>query len=207
MRRLQPVIWSKGTFLAPQHLQIQDRFLESALQFRLEALNFRPWGFLTLQIDQEALAAGNLVVAHASGIFPDGLVFDIPDSDAPPSPKPLAQYFEAEEESVDFCLAIPAYWERGLNISSGPGSADTRYLAEVTTVRDETVAGTEKPLQVARKNFRFLAESEVRKGMPALKIARVVRTEAGTFELDMRDRKSTRLNSSHTDISRMPSSA
>ena len=27
MRQLEPVIWTKGTFLNPQHLQIQDRFL------------------------------------------------------------------------------------------------------------------------------------------------------------------------------------
>ena len=33
MRQLQPVIWSKGTFLTPQHLQTRDRFLESVLQF------------------------------------------------------------------------------------------------------------------------------------------------------------------------------
>ena len=39
MKRLQPVIWTKGTFLTPQHLQLQDRFLEDTLQFRLEALN------------------------------------------------------------------------------------------------------------------------------------------------------------------------
>ena len=36
MKRLQPVIWTKGTFLTPQHLQLQDRFLEDTLQFRLE---------------------------------------------------------------------------------------------------------------------------------------------------------------------------
>jgi len=31
MRQLQPIIWSKGTFLTPQHLQTRDRFLESVL--------------------------------------------------------------------------------------------------------------------------------------------------------------------------------
>src|ERR1700756_5529264 len=45
MRRLQPVIWSKGTFLTPQHLQLQDRFIEDSLQFRLEALRYCAWGF------------------------------------------------------------------------------------------------------------------------------------------------------------------
>ncbi|MGI9074460.1 MAG: type VI secretion system baseplate subunit TssK, partial [Bryobacteraceae bacterium] len=59
MKRLQPVIWSKGTALAPQHLQIQDRFIENSLHFQIDALNFRPWGFQTLRIDQEAMAGGN----------------------------------------------------------------------------------------------------------------------------------------------------
>jgi hypothetical protein len=59
MRILQPVIWAKGTFLlSPQHLQVQDRFVESVLQFRMEALQFRPWGFSRLRINQEALASG-----------------------------------------------------------------------------------------------------------------------------------------------------
>ena len=39
MKRLQPVIWSKGTFLSPQHLQLQDRFLENLLQFHLDSLD------------------------------------------------------------------------------------------------------------------------------------------------------------------------
>ena len=52
MKQLEPVIWTKGTFLSPQHLQIQDRFLENYLRFQLEALSFRPWGFQRLQIEQ-----------------------------------------------------------------------------------------------------------------------------------------------------------
>src|SRR6185312_3467464 len=67
MTRLKPVIWTKGTFLSPQHLQIQDRFLEDVLHFQLDALSFRPWGFRSLQIGQEALAAGLFSIAAASG--------------------------------------------------------------------------------------------------------------------------------------------
>jgi type VI secretion system protein ImpJ len=43
MKLSQSVIWSKGTFLTPQHLQAQDRFIENQLQFQIDALNFRPW--------------------------------------------------------------------------------------------------------------------------------------------------------------------
>ena len=96
MPRLEPVIWTKGTFLNPQHLQSQDRFLEETLQFDLQALEFRPWGFRHLRIDQAALAAGTLVVSEAAGIFPDGLLFDIPESDPAPAAKPLAEHFDAE---------------------------------------------------------------------------------------------------------------
>ena len=48
MKRLQPVIWMKGTFLSPQHLQAQDRFIESSLEFRMESLTGNPWGFVIL---------------------------------------------------------------------------------------------------------------------------------------------------------------
>ena len=51
MKGLQPVIWSKGTFLTPQHLQAQDRFIENTLRFQMEALSFRPWGFESLELD------------------------------------------------------------------------------------------------------------------------------------------------------------
>ena len=81
MKRLQPVIWTKGAFLSPQHLQAQDRFLENLLQFQLESLSFRPWGFRSVQIGQEGLAGGVFGISSASGIMPDGLLFDIPGSD------------------------------------------------------------------------------------------------------------------------------
>src|SRR5260370_16618998 len=107
MRQLQPVIWSKGTFLTPQHLQTRDRFLESVLQFRLDALNFCPWGLHELPIDQEALAGGNIALPRAVGIFSDGLPFDIPDSYHAPAPKPPAPYFYDHQTSPDTYLPIP----------------------------------------------------------------------------------------------------
>ena len=107
MRILQPVIWSKGTFLSPQHMQIQDRFTESVLQFRLEALQFRPWGFSRLKINQEALASGRLAIHETSGLFPDGLPFDIPNSDPAPPAKALAGYFEPGQTSLEKLVRLP----------------------------------------------------------------------------------------------------
>ena len=186
MKRLEPVIWTKGTFLTPQHLQIQDRFLENVLHFELEALSFRPWGLRRFQINQELLAAGTFSLSIASGIFPDGLLFDIPNSDPAPEPKPIADLFPDDSGELAVYLAIPQYRERGLNISAPLRNADTRYRAEVETFKDENTGMSEKPVQVARKNFRLLVEGESREGSSALRIAVVKRTPAGTFQLDPR---------------------
>src|SRR5215475_3510418 len=105
MKQLEPVIWTKGTFLSPQHLQHQDRFLGDLLQFRLESMSFRPWGFRVLEISQPALTAATFGIRRAEGIFPDGLPFAFPDSDKSPDPKPLADCFERGKESVELYLA------------------------------------------------------------------------------------------------------
>ena len=186
MKRLQPVIWTKGTFLSPQHLQLQDRFLENLLQFHLDSLSFRPWGFRSLQISREALAAGSLGISSASGIFPDGLLFDIPGSDSAPPPKLLAECFEPDQTTLDVYLSVPQYRERGLNVATAARQGGARYRAEVELFRDENTGLSEKPVQIARKNLRLLAEGESLDGFSNLRVARVRRTEAGTFQADPR---------------------
>src|SRR5215469_4119244 len=186
MKRLQPVIWTKGTFLSPQHLQLQDRFLENLLQFQLESLSFRPYGFRTLQISQEALAAGAFTLSSASGILPDGLLFDIPASDMAPPLKQLAECFDQDQTSLDLYLAVPDYRDRGLNVASSTRTGGARYRAEVELFRDENTGQSERPVQVARKNLKLLAEGESLDGYSAMRVARVRRTEAGTFQLDPR---------------------
>ena len=180
------MIWSKGTLLTPQHLQLQDRFLENLLEFHLENLSFRPWGFASVQISREALAAGALSISEASGLMPDGLIFDIPSSDAAPPPKQLAECFDADQTSLDVYLAVPQYRERGLNVASSTRESGARYRAEIEMFRDENTGQSEKPVQVARKNLRFLVEGENLDGYSSLRVARVKKSETGAFQLDPR---------------------
>src|ERR1039458_1293861 len=113
MKRLQPVIWTKGTFLSPQHLQLQDRFLENLLQFHLDSLSFRPWGFRSLQISREALTAGSLGISGDSGVFPDGLLFDVPGSDSAPPLNLPPECFEQDQTTLDVYLSVPQSREPG----------------------------------------------------------------------------------------------
>src|SRR5438477_2534811 len=101
MKQLQPVLWSKGTLLTPQHLQLQDKFLEDSMDFRVQSLNFRACGFNEVVLDQQLLADGQLAISRASGIFPDRLPFDIPRPDQPPPSKAIAEYFDPDVRSLD----------------------------------------------------------------------------------------------------------
>ena len=131
MRQLQPVLWTKGVLLSPQHLQMQDRYLEDLLSFRLGALTFRPWGFQRLEIDRDALAGGAFAVTAASGILPDGLLFDAPASDAVPPPKPLDEAWDADRPTLDVFLTVPEYRPDGFNVASVTSDHSTRYRAEL----------------------------------------------------------------------------
>jgi type VI secretion system protein ImpJ len=182
MALLEPVLWAKGTILKPQHLQSQDRYFEESLNFQLRALNFRPWGFSSLRIDQEQLAAGIFAIHEASGILPDGLLFDMPGPDLAPPPRPLE--FEPDQQTLDVYLSIPQYRQGGLNVASTRREVDARFCAEVEMFRDENTGQSEKPVLVAHKNFRILLEGENLEGAASLRAAVVRKTEAGVFELD-----------------------
>ena len=186
MKQLQPVLWSKGTFLTPQHLQLQDKFLEDSINFRVQSLRFCAWGFSEVLLDQQLLADGQLAISRASGIFPDGLPFDIPGSDQPPPSKSLAEFFDPDVDNIDVYLTIPDYKDKGLNVAGLGRTATSRYLAEIVTVRDDNTGMSEKPIQIARKNLRLLADSESREGSSALRVANVERTKTGGFRLNPR---------------------
>ena len=184
MRQLQPVIWSKGTFLSPQHLQAQERFVEDTVRFYLDSLASKSWGFLSLQFDAKALTEGNLAVMQASGVFPDALPVDIPASDAPPPSRRLEECFRDGRQTCMFYLSIPEYLPGGMNVSLQRGRVSTRYLAHLQMMRDENSGSGEKPVQVARKNLQLLAEGENLEGSVLLPCARVIKTETGMYQLD-----------------------
>jgi type VI secretion system protein ImpJ len=181
---MQPVLWTKGVLLSPQHLQTQDRFLEDLIQFQLAGLTYCPWGFHRLEIDHEALAAGSFAISHASGIFPDGLLFDLPLNDPAPSPKVLEGAWEQDQTELDIYLAVPEYRTSGHNVAVSAGDSSARYAAEVLLRRDENTGLAEKPIQVAKKNFRLLVQGESLEGNSTLRVARVRRSTTGDLALD-----------------------
>ena len=84
MKHLSRVVWSEGMYLGPHHFQAQSRYFEDSVLFATSALWFEPYGLAGCQLDPEALRNGTVSLVHARGIFPDGLLFHMPECDALP---------------------------------------------------------------------------------------------------------------------------
>ncbi|MGH7248505.1 MAG: type VI secretion system baseplate subunit TssK, partial [Pseudomonadota bacterium] len=168
------------------HFQLQNRYFEDTIRFAASALFFEPWGLIGCQLDTDSLANGTVNLIHARGVFPDGLPFNMPESDPLPSPRNIADLFPPNRDTLAVLLSIPQHKPDGLNCAaedSGDGLA-VRYFAEERLLHDETTGRDEKPVQLARKNIRLLLETEPSSDLLTLPIARVTRDGSGQFVFD-----------------------
>jgi type VI secretion system protein ImpJ len=185
MKHLSRVVWSEGMYLAPHHFQMQSRYFEDSIQFTASALCYAPYGFVGFGLDAEALRNGTLSLLHARGILPDGLAFQMPDCDALPAARNIADLFPPTRDRVTVLLAIPEHRPNGANCAQSPDEGGwVRYRAESQTIPDETTGRDEKSVQLGRKNFSLLLDTEAQEGIQALPVASIMRDGTGHFIFD-----------------------
>ena len=122
MKFLSRVVWSEGMHLGPHHFQTQSRYFEDTLWFLNSNLRQEPWGFLHFSLDTEALRNGLAILSFASGILPDGLIFDLPDCDSVPEPAQLKDLFASTDSEIVLHLAIPPRQDQGLDCDLAGGT-------------------------------------------------------------------------------------
>lgn len=185
MKLLSRVVWSEGMYLGPHHFQVQSRYFEDSIQFATSSLWFSAYGLAGVELDPEALHNGTVSLLHARGIFPDGLPFNMPESESLPQPRAVADLFPPTRDGVVVMLAIPPRKPDGLNCSLGDGPANAaRYLAESRVLHDENTGSDERPVRLGRKNLRLLFDTEPAGDLVVLPVARVVRDGSGHFTSD-----------------------
>lgn len=189
MRFLSRVVWSEGMHLSPQHFQMQSRYFEDSLWFLIASIRNYPWGLLSLTLDQDAIRNGLAVVRHASGIFPDGLVFEFPDSDLAPTPVGLKDLFSPTDSEITLHLAVPARRSQGLDTDlSKTGmigvTTAARYGTFDRTLRDETISEDEYTVTLGRKNVLLLSTTQIKPEHVTFPIARIQRDGKGGFIAD-----------------------
>ncbi len=169
------VIWQEGMLLRPQHLQHNDRYYHQQLN-RTRLLGSDAWGFLSLDIDLQYLNLGKLVVNQASGVLPDGSLFELTTAMAP-----LVLEVPANAGRQSVYLALPM--TTGNQVETRTQEAPevlARYIACDIEVADSN-AGRDARCQIscARPDLRLLlGEQPGDEVYVKLKIAQVLECSA-----------------------------
>lgn len=165
------VVWTEGLFLRTQHFQQQDRHTEALMRAGLQVAPYHPQGFTTLVLDRAALDSGVIAVQRASGLFPDGTPFAIPD--ITPAPPTLAVGSAQAAGLVQ--LAIPV--EQSGVASIDPHFAEpsgARYLGMVVETRDTIRNGADPAdIEVAPLATRLIGPGQSSAGYVCLPLARI----------------------------------
>ncbi len=177
----QRVVWSEGMLMTPQHLQQQDLYHESLNVIRTRALSPFDWGVVSMEVDQEALAAGQLQLTHFFGILPDGLIvsFERGQPEAPAA-RPVDPVFPARQRTLEVFLGVPR--ERSAEELVAPGAEEVgngRYSTTTRQVADANAAGSVAPVSYAQKRVKLLVGNEPREDFDAIKIAELTRNGTG----------------------------
>ncbi len=172
-------------YLGPHHFQMQARYFEDSARFATSSLWFAPHGVIGCQLDADALRNGTISIIHARGIFPDGLVFNMPESDELPPARNITELFPPTRDSVTVLLGISARRPGGQNCAvPGQDAATVRFVAKNRTFADENTGVDERPVPVGSKNVRILLDTEAAEDTVTLPIARVMRDTSGHFVFD-----------------------
>ena len=171
-------------YLGPHEFQAQARYFEDAIQFAASALWFECYGLVGCTLDNDALRNGTVSLVHASGIFPDGTPFLIPQSDAAPAVRPIADVFPPTKDRLVIYLAIAGHKQGGRNCAPSLEQGDSRYFAELRNFNDETSGSDVRPVPIRRKNIRLLLEPELNDRIVSMPLACVQRDGSGHFVYD-----------------------
>ena len=173
--------------LGPHHFQAQNRYFEDSIQFATRSLWFEPFGLVGLELDAAALGNGTLSIVNARGIFPDGLPFQMPECDPLPGPRSIGELFPPTRDTLTVLMAIAPRQTDGMNCALSGAEADgARFVAEMRVFHDENTGREEKPVQVGRKNFKLLLDTEPAEGLLTMPVARIMRDGRGHFVPDPR---------------------
>lgn len=179
MDAFKKVVWQEGMFIAPQHFQQQDRFVQDYVRQNVEMLaGFSPfYGVTELTINHELLKIGKLSITSSSGAFPDGTQFEIKHEIARDIP-------QGSVETRVF-LALPISLQ-GNNDYSQEQTEQSRYLTRSINVFDtSTSENASVEIDIANLNVSLKFEGEDASGFTLIPVAKVLEcSDSGEIILD-----------------------
>ena len=165
------VVWSEGLFIKPQHFQQEARYFRNLLNLRMQSTGSFLYGVNSLEFNHEHLAFGKISLLRASGIMPDGSVFEIPLQSA--SPEPL-MIDDPSLVGQTIYLATPLSSLGTTEIQLPDNIGQSRYLTEQQEVKDlHSKEGNSTSLQTAKLNTCLLLDRDNRNAYTSIAIAKI----------------------------------
>jgi type VI secretion system protein ImpJ len=177
LKRHRKVVWQEGMFIAPQHFQQQERYLNHYIERYVGALAAaKGHGLTSLQTDAERLNIGQFSLMYCQGVFSDGSYFE--------SDRELLLEIPDGTLEQKIYLALPLIVEG--EAQTGAIEYKRRYFVESSSLYDSSDDGSNSiDAELADVNIRLLLEGEDLSGLTTIAIARVLeKRESGKVILD-----------------------
>jgi len=156
VEKLNPIAWTEGMFLRPQHLQYLDQAADGRLFHHLRTLDPFHWGVRELQIDEEALSDCRIVIQRLNGILPGGTIIRHPGNALVQSRK-----FDPASERLNLYLGLRQQSPNEANTAPADnGDLSVRYLVRTENVPDLNRPGFENSVELISPNVRLLISGE-----------------------------------------------
>lgn len=185
MSRFPKVIWNEGMFLSPHNFHGWEHYLKDEIDARFKALSLFDWGFIEIVTNNDDITGGSFSLISCKGIMPDGLPFEIPETDNTPETRAIGEHFSHSAKKLDVYLGIPVERKDAANcrpIGERSGR-ETRYLSDFISINDENTGENKREIPIGRKNFKILFAGELIDDYTCIKIAELNLNDAGLYEI------------------------
>ncbi len=174
------VHWSEGQFLRPHHLQAAFRQFETLRGIGATAVEPYAWGFLALELAEDAIANHVLEIRACELLLRDGTFVKVPENCAL-DPRDFKKPFDASSGPLDVFFGVPQVQPVRGNVQA-PGDLSgrpTRYVIDVVERYDENTGENPQAIEVRRLRGAFFLGNEDRTGFECVCLGQLERSAAG----------------------------
>jgi len=166
MEFTRPLFWRHGLFLQPQHMQLNDLFLESRLEPLREFMQPYFWGVAEMSIQESALSTMSFEILSGRFIFPSGICAIFPGN-AALERRSFDDAWENRDKPFTVYLGLRKMSQMEPNVTvldevKGLADITTRFVASSTPeeVKDLYLNGQTGQVQGMLYHLRLFWETE-----------------------------------------------
>lgn len=174
-------LWEDGAFLTPQQFQQQALWDAHMAQTVARMALANPWGVVTAEFDDGALALSRLNATRLVVRFPDGTLVDTDLSDNLP---PVCDLQGITADSVGVVLALPLLSANGGNLDDGRDSERPRRWKQERVSVQELAGHEQTDIPVLRHALTLRLAHQENTAWLTCPVARLVRNAQGQWVRD-----------------------